>query len=66
MPFIGIRGFTTWKQKQIQWQNVIPSAGLNLGLWLSFWFQAQHTPFWAKLAFTCKTESLTKSSKSKN
>ena len=43
----------------------------------SLWFQVQHSPFWAKLALSCKTETLgslyghaqlilTKSSKPKN
>ena len=44
---------------------------------LNLWFQVQHSPFWANLAFACETETLgslkshallilTKPSKSKN
>ena len=44
---------------------------------MDFWFQVQHSPFWTKLTFDCKTETsvslysyalliLSESSKSKN
>ena len=53
---IGIRGLTMWKQK-IQWQNITPIGNRT---WAShnLWFQAQHSPFWTKLTFACKTETL--------
>ena len=72
---IGSRGFTIWKQKNPV-KKVTPSwnrtqASHNL------WFQVQHSPFWTKLTFAWKTETLgslyshallilTESSKSKN
>ena len=60
------------ENKQFQWQNVTPSE--DLGLWLISDFKVQRSPFWAKLAFACKSLGslyshtlliLTKSSKGK-
>ena len=72
---IGIFFFTAWNQNN-PGKNVTPSGDRT---WAShnLWFQVQHYPFWTKLAFACKTETLgslyshallilTKSSKSKN
>ena len=51
--------------------------GIEPGPLMNLWFQVQHSPFWTKLTFTCKNETLgslishallilTESSKSKN
>ena len=72
---IGSRGFTTWKQKNPV-KNVTP-GGNRTQASHNLWFQVQHSPFWSKLTFACKTETLgslyshallilTESSKSKN
>ena len=72
---IGIRGLILWKQK-IEWK-LLRSVGIEPGSMINLWFQVQHSPFWTKLTFACKTETLgslyshallilTESSKSKN
>ena len=53
---IGIREFTMWKQK-IPVKNVTPSGNRTWAP-LNPWFQVQHSPFWTKLKFACKTETL--------
>ena len=70
---IAIRGYTTWKPKNIQWQML----GIEPGPLINLWYQVQHSSFWTKLTFACNTETLgslyshallilTESSKSKN
>ena len=44
---IGIRGFTVWKQK-IPVKNVSP-VRIEPRPLINFWFQVQHSPFWANL-----------------
>ena len=53
---IGIRGFATWKQKNPM-KNVT-SRGNRTQASHNLWFQVQHYPFWTKLTFACKTETL--------
>ena len=45
------------QKKKKQWQNVTPS-GKRTRATHSLWFQIQHYPFWTKLTFDCKTETL--------
>ena len=33
-------------------------VGIEPGPLINLWFQVQHYPFWANLAFACKTETL--------
>ena len=49
-------GITLWKQKNPV-KNVTPSGNRA---WAShnLWFQVQHSPFWTKLTFASKTETL--------
>ena len=53
---IGSRGFTKWKQKNPV-KNVTSSGNRTLASH-NLWFQVQHYPFWTKLTFACKTETL--------
>ena len=70
---IGIRDFTTWKQKKSS-NKMLPLVSIEF---LDLWFQVQHSSFWTNMAFACKTETvgslyshvlliLTESFKSKN
>ena len=43
---IGIRGVTTWKQKNSS-NKMLPPLNIEP---LDLWFQVQHYPFWANLA----------------
>ena len=69
---IGIRGFTTWKQKNSSNKMLPPVSTESLDLW----FQVKHFVFIVNISFACTTETsdslcshalliLTKSSKSK-
>ena len=65
------------ENQNIGWK-MLPPVGIELRpLIFSLWFQVKHSPFWTKLTFACKTETLgplynhallilTESSKSKN
>ena len=58
MPILALEAVNTiWKQKKIQLQNVTPS-GDRAQASHNIWFQVQHSPFWANLAFACNTETL--------
>ena len=72
MPVLALEALQC-ENKKFQSQNVNPLSIETLDLW----FHVQHFPFWASLAFACKSETLcsfcsqdllvlTKSSKSKN
>ena len=72
MPILALEALLC-ENKKFQLQNVNPVSIETLDLW----FHVQHFPFWASLAFACKSETsgslrsrdllvLTKSSKSKN
>ena len=45
------------KTKIIQWKHINPS-GNRTQVSHNLWFQVQHSPFWTKLTFACKTETL--------
>ena len=45
------------KTKEIQWKNVTLSGNRTRASH-NLWFQFQHYPFWTKLTFACKTETL--------
>ena len=47
---IGIRGFTTWKQKNSSNKMLSPMS-IEPGTLINLWFQVQHSPFWGNLAF---------------
>ena len=38
-------------------KNVTPSGNRTRASH-NFWFQVQHSPYWTKLTFTCKTQTL--------
>ena len=46
---IGIRGFTTWKQKNSS-NRILPLASIEPGPLINLWFQVEHSPFWANVA----------------
>ena len=55
---IGIRGFTTWKQK-IPVKNVTPPpVRIEPKPLINLWFQVQQSALWANWTFDCKTETL--------
>ena len=54
---IGIRGFTTWKQKASN-NQMLPPMRIEPRPLIKFWFQVQHCPLWTNLAFAWKTEIL--------
>ena len=73
---IGIRGFPTWRQKKSN-DKMLPPMRIEPRTLMNLWSQVQHSPFWAKWASACNTETLgslyshgllipIKSSKSKN
>ena len=54
---IGLRGFTTWKQKKSR-DKMLPLVGTEPGPLMNLWFQVQHSPSWTNWAFSCETETL--------
>ena len=44
------------ENKKTQWK-MLPSVEIRTQASHNLWFQVQHYPFWAKLAFACKTET---------
>ena len=54
---IGNNANITWRRKKSS-DKMLPPVRIESGPLMNLWFQVQHSPFWAKWAIACMTETL--------